>query len=196
ADAYWLQADAKLMGMVDLGVQYASHETKYLTTDDKTDIVAVKAAVDVSGVNVYAAYSSASKGPNATNFSNVATGDKSMIYTALGSIYMDGENTTRSDTDAWKVGASTKMIPGVTLSASYGEAESGNNGGARTNPTDGTRSLSNSEVDYNAWDVIASGNVGPVGLTAIYTQYEYDYKRDNAADKEFDTLRIIASLKF
>ncbi|KFN38690.1 MAG: hypothetical protein JU82_10610 [Sulfuricurvum sp. MLSB] len=196
ADAYWLQADAKLMDMVDLGVQYAAHDTKHITGDSKTDIVAVKAAVDVVGVNVYAAYSSASKGPNATNFSNVATGDKSMIYTALGSIYMDGEHTTRSDTDAWKIGASTKMVPGVTLSASYGEAESGNNGGARTSPTDATRSLSNSEVDYNAWDVIAAGKVGPLGLTAIYTQYEYDYKHDNAADKEFDTLRIIASLKF
>jgi len=199
ADAYWLQADTKLMGMVDLGVQYASHDSKYTAGDSKTDIYAVKAAVDVAGVNLYAAYSSASKGPEATNFSNVATGDKSMIYTALGSIYMDGENTTRSDTDAWKVGASTKMIPGVTLSASYGEAESGNNGGTRTNTsTDAytTPDYSNNEIDYSAWDVVASTTVGPVGLTAIYTQYEVDAKVNNAIDKEFDTLRIIASLKF
>jgi hypothetical protein len=198
ADAYWLQADAKVMGMVDLGVQYAAHDSKYTAGDSKTDIVAVKAAVDVAGVNVYAAYSSASKGPEATNFSNVATGDKSMIYTALGSIYMDGENTTRSDTDAWKIGASTKMIPGVTLSASYGEAEVGNNGGTRANTQvngSGAKVMSDYEADLSAWDVVATTKVGPVGLTAIYTQYEIDYK-SVSGDKDIDTLRIIASLKF
>ncbi|MDD3769686.1 MAG: porin [Sulfuricurvum sp.] len=183
ADAYWLQADAKLMGMIDLGAQYASKDIKYVAGDSRTDIYAVKGAVDVAGVNLYAAYSSASKGYT-TNFSNVATGDKSMIYTALGSIYMDGEYTTRSDTDAWKIGASTKMIPGVTLSASYTESDTDTNNNTQ------------SADERKAWDVIASGNVGPVGLTAIYTQYELDYDLTNTSDKEFDTLRIIASLKF
>ncbi|MBD3799466.1 MAG: outer membrane porin, OprD family [Epsilonproteobacteria bacterium] len=115
ADAYWLQADAKLMGMIDVGVQYANMDPKAAGTED-TSIYAVKAAADVAGFNVYAAYSSADDSKTLSNFSNVSTGDKSMIYTALGSIYMDGEFTTRSGTDAWKVGASTKMIPGVTLS--------------------------------------------------------------------------------
>lgn len=192
ADAYWLQADTKIMDMIDLGVQYANMDPKTTGTKD-TSIYAVKAAADVAGVNVYAAYSSADDGEKATNFSNVATGDKSMIYTALGSIYMDGENTTLSDTDAWKIGASTKMIPGVTLSASYGEAEIGNNGGTRDNT--GT-AMSNAETDLSAWDIIASTKVGPVGLTAIYTQYEIDYKSASKVDKDLDTLRIIASLKF
>lgn len=183
ADAFWLQADAKLMGMIDLGVQYASKDLKYTTGDAKTDIVAVKAAADVAGVNVYAAYSSASKGAT-TNFSNVATGDKSSIYTALGSIYMDGEFTTRSDTDAWKIGASTKMIPGVTLSASYGESETDTNNG--TVAAD----------ERNAWDIVANTKVGPLGLTAIYTQYEIDMLNTTTGDKELDTIRIIASLKF
>ncbi len=149
---------------------------------------AVKLGVNVANSNIYAAYSSASDNngngiAQADNFSNVATGDKSMIYTALGSIYMDGEHTTKSDTDAWKIGASTKMIPGVTLSASYGEAE-----------TDGNNNAAD-KAEYSAWDVIASGNVGPLGLTAIYTQYE---KEDSTGAKTIDndTLRIIASLKF
>lgn len=183
ADAYWLQADTKVAGMVDLGVQVANMDPKAAGTKDTT-IYAVKAAVDVAGANVYAAYSSADdNGVTTSNFSNVATGDKSMIYTALGSIYMDGEHTTKSDTDAWKVGASTKMVPGVTLSASYGQAE-----------TDGNGTPAN-KAEYSAWDMVAAGKVGPVGLTAIYTQYE---KENNVGTKtiDTDTLRIIASLKF
>lgn len=191
-DAYWLQADAKLMdNMIELGAQFANLDPKASGTKD-TSIYAVKAGVNVANSNIYAAYSSADDTGDATsatgggstvNFSNVATGDKSMIYTALGSIYMDGEHTTKSDTDAWKIGASTKMVPGMTLSASYGEAETDGNGFAA------------GKADYSAWDVIANGMVGPVGLTAIYTQYE---KENNLGAKtiDTDTLRIIASLKF
>lgn len=184
ADAYWLQADAKLMdNMVELGVQYANMAPVASGAKD-TSIYAVKAAVNVANSNFYAAYSSADKAVGSTvNFSNVATGDKSMIYTSLGSIYMDGEHTTKSDTDAWKIGASTKMVPGVALSASYGQASTDGNG------------VSGNKADYNAWDIVAAGNVGPLGLTAIYTQYE---KEDSANTKliDTDTLRIIASLKF
>ncbi|MBN2870445.1 MAG: OprD family outer membrane porin [Campylobacterales bacterium] len=181
ADAYWLQADAKVMDMVTLGAQFANMDPKAAGTED-TSIWAVKAAVDVAGVNLYGAYSSADDSATVVNFSNVSTGDKSMIYTALGSIYMDGEFTTRSGTDAWKIGASTKMVPGVTLSASYGESETDN---APTSLKD----------ERNAWDVVASGKVGPVGLTGIYTNYQIE----NAAGTkttDTDTLRIIASLKF
>lgn len=184
ADAYWLQADAKLMdNMIELGAQFANMDPKAAATKD-TSIYAVKAAVNVANSNFYAAYSSASDtGSTTSNFSNVSTGDKSMIYTALGSIYMDGEHTTKSDTDAWKIGASTKMVPGVTLSASYGEAETDGNGVAAN------------KAEYNAFDVVAAGNVGPLGLTAIYTQYE---KENNVGVKtlDTDTIRIIASLKF
>lgn len=184
ADAIWLQADSKLMdGMVDLGVQFANYDPKATGSKD-TSIYAVKAGVNVANSNIYAAYSSADDAVGSTNsFSNVATGDKSMIYTALGSIYMDGEHTTKSDTDAWKVGASTKMVPGMTLSASYGEAETDGNG------------VSTDAAEYNAWDVIAAGNVGPLGLTAIYTQYEKENYL-GAKTIDTDTLRIIASLKF
>ncbi len=183
ANAYWLQADAKLMGMIDLGLQFANMDPKAAGTTD-TSIYAVKAGVNVADSTFYAAYSSADKAVGSTvNFSNVATGDKSNIYTALGSIYMDGEHTTKSDTDAWKIGASTKMVPGVTLSASYGEAETDGNG------------VATDKAEYNAWDIIAAGKVGPLGLTGIYTQYE---KENHAGTKviDTDTIRLIASLKF
>ncbi len=184
ADAYWLQADTKLFGMLSLGGQFANMAPKAAGASD-TSIFALKGAVDVAGVNLYAAFSSAGKGTT-RNFSNVATGDKSMIYTALGSIYMDGEFTTRSDTDAFKVGASTKLIPGVDLAASYGESSTGTNNGTITDGLDDDRS---------AWDVVANTKVGALGLTAIYTQYSIDSTVDTK-DLDIDSFRLIASLKF
>jgi len=204
ADAYWLQADAKVMGMVDFGVQVAGMNPDNssatigtpasTTTNRTTDAFSVKAAADVGPVNVYAAYSTVSDG--SIGFANVATGDKSMLYTTLGSIYMDGEIVAAPDTDAWKIGASTKAVPGVTLAASYCSAETGDNGGTAT----AVGGASTRNTDFSAWDVSANTKVGPIGLTAIYTQYEIDGAGNagdgSAADKDTDTIRIIASLKF
>lgn len=193
ADAVWLQADTKVAGMVDLGAQYSNMNPKNLgtgTSDRSSDALAVKAAVDVAGVNIYAAYSKVSTGT--LGFANVATGDKTSLYTGLGSIYMDGEIVAAPDTKAWKVGASTKMVPGVTLSTSYCAAEVGNNEGT-AGAVQGAASVN---TDFNAWDVVAATKVGPVDLTAIYTQLDKDVKANDTSDKTTDTLRLIASLKF
>jgi hypothetical protein len=223
ADAYWLQADTKVAGMVDLGIQYAGMSPKLSagtvsaavdaagtttpsggaiaaanadTSKRNSDVIAVKAAVDVAGVNLYAAYSKVSTGT--LGFANVATGDKTSLYTGLGSIYMDGEIVAAPDTKAWKVGASTKMVPGVTLSTSYCSAKVGNNDGA-AGPVQGAASV---DTDFNAWDLVAATKVGPVDLTAIYTQFSKDVKTDpvtptaSNSDKDTDTFRLIASLKF
>ncbi len=193
ADAYWLQADTKVLGMVNLGAQYAGMNPDSAlgggTSDRSTNMYALKASVDVAGVNVYGAYSSVDEGT--LGFANVATGDKTMMYTGLASVYFDGEIVSAPDTDAWKIGASTKMIPGFTLAASYGEAETGNNEGT-LGAVSGLSALNN---DYNAWDVVANTKVGPVDLTAIYTEFE----RENAVGvKTIDNalFRVIASLKF
>jgi hypothetical protein len=185
ADAYWLQADAKIMDMVTLGGQYANLDPKASGAND-SKIWAVKAGVDVAGINLYAAYSEADK-DGANNFANVSTGDKTKIYTGDGSIYMDGI-VTRAGAETYKVGASTKMIPGVALAASYCSASD----------------VGAANRDISAWDVSASGMVGPLGLTAIYTQV--DNETDDLgvisapgsiyAGRDTDTLRIIASLKF
>ncbi|MDO9208464.1 MAG: hypothetical protein Q8R86_00720 [Sulfuricurvum sp.] len=193
ADAYWLQADAKVMDMVNVGVQYAGMDPKLAssgTSDRSTDVLAVKAAVDVAGVNLYAAYSTV--GAGTLGFANVATGDKSSVYTALGSVYMDGEIAAAPDTDTWKIGASTKMVPGVSLSASYAQAETGSNGGT----AGAIAGASTLNTDFTAWDVIANTKVGPLDVTAIYTQFDKDVKATDTTDKTTDTLRIIASLKF
>lgn len=208
ADAYWLQADTKVAGMVDLGIQYSSMSPKlsnatvvaagYASGTENaagvkkdSDAIAVKAAVDVAGVNLYAAYSKVSTGT--LGFANVATGDKTSLYTGLGSIYMDGEIVAAPDTKAWKVGASTKMVPGVTLSTSYCAAEVGNNEGT-AGAVQGA--LASVNTDFKAWDIVAATKVGPVDLTAIYTQFDKDVKANDNNDKTTDTFRLIASLKF
>lgn len=192
AHAYWLQADGKVMNMVDLGIQVAGMNPEVAssgTSNRSNEAVAVKAAVDVAGVNLYAAYSTVSKGT--LGFANVATGDKTNLYTGLVSAYMDGEIAAAPDTDAWKIGASTKMIPGVALSASYAQAEVGNNGGVSGIVQGGaTRN-----TDFTAWDIVAKTKVGAVDLTAIYIQFNKD-AAGTTADKTTDTFRLIASLKF
>lgn len=200
ATAYWLQADTKIIDMVTLGVQYAGmnpdSSSNTLTTAmgtaerKDTNVVAVKAGVDVVGVNLYAAYSTVSKGT--IGFANVATGDKSSVYTTLGSIYFDGEIAAAPDTKAWKTGASTKLVPGVALAASYGQSKRGDNGGL-TAPVVGA---STANCDFSAWDVTANTKAGPVDLTAIYTQFKKDVQNTDVGDKTTDTFRVIASLKF
>jgi len=193
ADAYWLQADTKVLGMVNLGAQFAGMNPDSAlgggNADRSTEMFALKASADVVGVNVYGAYSSVNEGT--LGFANVATGDKTMMYTGLASVYFDGEIVSAPDTDAWKLGASTKMVPGFTFAASYGEAETGNNGGT----LGAISGLSTLNSDYAAWDVVANTKVGPVDLTAIYTEFE----RENATGvKTLDNalFRLIASLKF
>lgn len=201
ADALWLQADTKVAGMVNLGAQYAQMAPKSavdkvlstlagtpLTADD-SKIWAVKASADVSGVNVYAAYSQADK-DGLLGFANVATGDKTKIYTGDNSIYMDGV-VTAPGTKAYKIGASTKVMD-VALAASYCDASD-------VYDVDGS--------DISAWDVSANTKVGPVGLTAIYTEVSNDTRNvlpgsfapvstAMYAGRDIDSLRIIASLKF
>lgn len=197
ADAFWLQADAKVLGMVNIGVQYAGMSPDGTTRDltavssqRDTDVTAIKAAVDVAGVNLYAAYSSVTDGT--LGFSNVATGDKSSLYTTLGSIYLDGEIAAAPDTNTWKVGASTKLVPGVALATSYGVAKTGDNEGTAAVGA-GASTLN---CEFTAWDVVANTQVGPVGLTAIYTQFHKDMDNTTAGDNLTDSIRIIASLKF
>lgn len=189
ADAYWLQADTKLLGMLNLGVQYAAMNPDHVKDDRTTEMVALKASIDVAGVNLYGAYSTV--GDGTLGLANVATGDKTMMYTGLASVYFDGEIVSAPDTDAWKIGASTKMVPGVMLAASYGKAQTGDNGGTAA-PFGG---LSVQNNDYSAWDMVAKTKAGPVDLTAIYTEFE----RESATGvKTIDNalFRLIASLKF
>jgi len=174
ANALWLQADSKVE-MVSVGAQYAQMDPK-ASGIETSSIWAVKAGMDVAGVNLYAAYSSADK-DGVLGFANTATGDKTKIYTGLASIYMDGI-VTRPGTDTVKVGASTTAA-GVKLAASYTDCES--EGGIN---------------DISAWDVSATGNVGPVSLQAIYTSVQNTTGSANYGGMDLDTLRIIAQLKF
>lgn len=199
-DAYWLQADTtQLDKMLDVGVQFARKDPN---SGKSTNIWAAKVGVNVLNSTFYAAYSAAGKGENGTNFSNVATDDKSNIYTAQGSIFMDGQHTTRSDTKAWKIGASTKAVPGVTLSTSYGQAKQGDNNGKRgafNGTAIGNTDAGASRFKLSAFDVIASGKAGPLNLTGIYTRYNQkaiDAAVGSADKKTWDAIRLIAALPF
>ena len=175
ADAVWLQADAKVAGMVSVGAQYAQMDPNAAALKD-SKIWALKAGVDVSGVNLYAAYSSADK-DGTLGFANVSTGDKTMIYTGLDSIYMDGI-VTRPGTDAIKVGASATLA-GVKVAAAYTDCD-----GEAVNS------------DISGIDLSVSGNVGALGLQAIYTMVDNDTASGNYGNVDRDTIRLIAQLKF
>jgi hypothetical protein len=173
AKATWLQADTKVAGNVTLGAQYATMNPDAAGVGTSS-IWAVKAGTEVAGVNVYGAYSSADK-DGALGFANVSTGDKTMIYTGLDSIYMDGV-VTRPGNDTFKVGAS-KELSGVKLATSY---------------TDCSSDTAANEI--KGWDVSASTKVGGATVQAIYTSF--DTETATYAGKDRDTLRLVGSYKF
>ncbi|MBT8348503.1 MAG: outer membrane porin, OprD family [Sulfurovum sp.] len=181
-DAYWFQADTKVMDMFTLGGQYAG-----MTPDnfDNSNIWALKAGADVLGMNVYAAYSSADDDGH-FGFANLSTADKTNIYTGLASIYFDGV-LTAPGVDAYKIGGSGS-VAGVKLAAAYINAED-------------TFGKTIDGLDFSA-----KTSIGPVGLTAIYTTILTN-DQDNTATpavvgqpfylgREIDTLRLVASYKF
>lgn len=192
ADAVWLQADTKVAGMVTLGAQYATLDPKgSAATVGDSKIWAVKAAVDVAGVNLYAAYSSADK-EGYMGFSNISTGDKTSIYTGLDSIYFDGV-VTAPGVDAYKIGAKGQ-VAGVKLAAAYINASEAYWNHGASNSIDG----------IDGFDFSVSTNVGNLGLTAIYTIVNNDSNKAVTPPagnpyylgRDIDTLRLIASLKF
>jgi len=182
ADAYWLEADTKVGGIF-LGGQYAGTNGKG-TNGESLKAYAVKAAMDVSGVHVYGAFSAVdddTAGGTSVGFANTATGDKTKLYTGTASIYADGATVANEDTDAWKVGLKTK-IAGISTGASYTDVDYGTN-------------ASNQNGEAQAWDLFAATKVGPVALKAIYTEYEV--KNGSGVEQtDWQTIRMIASAKF
>jgi hypothetical protein len=173
AQATWFQGDTKVAGNVTLGAQYATMNPE--AAGKTSSIWAVKAGTEVAGVNVYGAYSSADE-DGTLGFANVSTGDKTMIYTGLDSVYMDGI-VTRPGNDTFKVGAS-KELSGVKLATSY---------------TDCSSDTATNEI--KGWDVSASTKVGGATVQAIYTSFDTQGTA-NYANKDRDTLRLVGSYKF
>lgn len=185
ADALWLQADTKVLDMVTLGAQYAQMSPKgIISTLDDSNIYAVKAGVDLSGINLYAAYSKADD-DGVLGFANTATADKTNIYTGAGSIYFDSV-LTAPGVEAIKVGVSGS-VANVNLAAAYVTADD----------------IYDKTVD--GFNLTAGTTVGPVGMKAIFEQV------NNGADdvrtpgsvgspfykgRDIQTLRLIASYKF
>lgn len=187
-DAYWLQADTKVLDIFTLGGQYAAMSPDNL---DSSSIWALKVGADVAGMNLYAAYSSAAD-DGFFGFANLSTGDKTNIYTGLASIYFDGV-VTAPGADTFKIGGSG-TIADITLAAAYVNIED-------------LRSATIDGLDFSA-----TTKIGPVGVTAIYTTFltnEQDSRLPSGAvatpanasypfylGREIDTLRLIASYTF
>ena len=180
-DAFWFQADTKLMDMFTVGGQYATMNPDNV---DNSSIWALKVAADVAGVNVYGAYSSADD-DGYFGFANLSTADKTSIYTGLASIYFDGV-LTAPGVDTFKIGASGSLAD-VKLAAAYINAED----------------IYGETID--GLDFSASTKIGPVGLTAIYTTLlTNDQDEVTPAvvgqpfykGREIDTLRLIVSYNF
>lgn len=189
AEAVWFQADTKVAGMVTLGAQYAQLDPKgavdaVLGEKKDSKIWAVKAGVDVWGINLYAAYSKADD-DGALGFANTATADKTNIYTGAGSIYFDSV-LTAPGVEAIKVGVSGS-VANVKLAAAYVTADD----------------IYDKTVD--GFNLTAGTTAGPVGLTAIFEQVN-----NGASDtvspmnigspfyqgRDIQTLRLVASYKF
>jgi hypothetical protein len=184
ATAYWLQADAKVMGMLDVGAQFANVEPDQATGADANTAYALKVAGSFAGVNVSAAYSSVSDDNLAVGFNNVSTQRQTKLYTgaglngqllAVGGLGVHGfdnalVNVAAPDTDAYTIGAST-AVAGVTLLGEY------------------TSTSSDTFGDKNTWALAAATNVLGVDLLAGYTSADLDIV-DVAA------IRVVAGLKF
>jgi hypothetical protein len=202
ATAYWLQADVKdVAGMVNIGVQYASlDQAKAMDSAvgvvaENLDAWAVKVSGAVSDVNLFVAYSDVDAANNMQLVvANTATQDKTKLYTGTNSIYMDGAVVGAADTQSWKIGAST-TISGFDLAANYTDASNGGNG------------IVNGDYDVSGYDVSVGTKVGVIDLKAIYTAVNADEDTDGGANvpalasgyatgNDFQTLRVIASVKF
>ncbi len=192
ADALWFQADTKVAGMVTLGAQYAQMSPKgVVSTLDDSKIYALKAGVDVSGINLYAAYSKADD-DGVLGFANTATADKTNIYTGAGSIYFDSV-LTAPGVEAIKVGVSGS-VANVNLAAAYITADD----------------IYDKTVD--GFNLTAGTTTGPIGLKAIFEQVNNGADTLNAGGtdiltpgtpgspfykgRDIKTLRLIASYKF
>jgi len=200
--AYWLEADTKVSGIF-LGAQYAGTDVDG-TAGQSLNAFALKVGGDIAGVHVFAAYSQVDDVANTATsttsqgFANVATGDKTKLYTGTASIYADGATVATEDTKAWKIGAKTK-IADIALAANYTNLDYGQNA-TSANVTGGTASGTTAvTADGYAWDISAGTKVGPVALKAIYTQYDVDRNNATALTSkaaDVSTLRLIASAKF
>jgi len=177
-DAYWLEADTKVAGIF-LGAQYAGTD---LDNAGDLNAFAVKAAGDVMGAHLFAAYSQVddANGLGALGFSNLATSDKTKLYTGTGSILADGAAIAIEDTKAWKIGAKGN-VAGFGLGLEYTDADYG-------------QFAANSNGELQVIQGFVSKKVGPIALKAMYTERETTTGAGVSSD--FELFRLIASTKF
>ncbi len=158
--AYWLQADLNLKGIV-AGVQYTGQEVQEATVADadSQDAFAVKLGYESDMFNISGAYSATGeKGPINVG-ANLAASGQSKLYTEAWWYY---GIISQIDTTAFNVTA-TGSVADYNLGLYYTQAEVGAN------------DLAFSEATFEL-----ARSVGPVdvGLYYIYTKYDADNNGD------------------
>ena len=170
ADAYWLQADVNVDGIL-FGAQYAGTSTSIGLAD--TDAWAVKLGYDAGSWNAWGAYSQRSD-DNGLDISNIATngggtgGGQSKLYTEA---YWAYGNVGARDAETFALGGSYDFGM-ATVNAQY------------------TDMTSDRVADMNEFYVGTSFDLGPVDATLAYTSTAY-----NDGDR-FNTLIVMLDMPF
>ncbi len=158
--AYWLQADLNLKGIV-AGVQYTGQEVQEATVADadSQDAFAVKLGYESDMFNISGAYSATGeKGPINVG-ANLAASGQSKLYTEAWWYY---GIISQIDTTAFNVTA-TGSVADYNLGLYYTQAEVGAN-----------------DLAFSGATFELARSVGPVdvGLYYIYTKYDADNNGD------------------
>ncbi|MCK9453802.1 hypothetical protein [Sulfurimonas sp.] len=170
--AYWADVEYKMSGLF-MGIQNSGIDVATAGVDDSM-ITAAKLGYTVEKFSTDVSFSTTATGNTGTvAIANVATGDKSKVYTQ--SVFQDGAFVGARDTDTIRVAASYQFDL-LKLAASLQNADQ-------------------SSQEGTEFDLIASAKIGQyVNLTGIYIHQDMDVK--TGADYKNDAVRLIASLKF
>lgn len=173
--AYWVDAEYKMSGIF-MGIQNSGIDVATLGADNAM-ITAGKIGYTIDKFSADASYSVTDEGNSGTvAIANIATGDKSKIYTQ--SVFQDGAVVGTRDTTAWRLGASYKF-ESANLSASV----------------QNTKQDSGIMKDGTEFDLVATSNIAKnFDLTGIYLHRDVDMT--TATDFKQDAIRLIASVKF
>ena len=194
-DAYWLQADVSMNGII-AGAQYNQinyQKSKNLpiAKDASNDVYAFKLGYELKDVaTVSVAYSQTGKetdsglsldaGQNLATFGNSA---QSKLYTEAWWSY---GYVTRADTSAWNLTVEGG-VAGVDLGAYYTQTDSDRNGGTVD------------RADMKEFTLTAGKDFGPLNTTLAYIYTKADdlnIKAGQTKGSAFNTVQAYLTLKF
>jgi hypothetical protein len=190
ADAYWLQADLNMQGIV-FGAQYANMDPKgTLDGINDSDAYALKLAYQgIEGLNISAAYSKADE-DGVLKIANVATGTaglttgQSKLYTEA---WWNYGYVGAPDAKSWNITAEYNVKNIAKLGAYYTDISIGD--------TNAVNVFLNGKdnVDMQEVAITASKSFGPLDATLAYVSTDAD---DQNLGDRYDTVQAYLTLNF